>query len=186
MESSHFLLSSLLPQTTPSHCLQISARDLFVCLLGRVESPSKRSVDLLSRDLSREGGFDGRHEWEEQRTGIGVSSKLWHWLASDDGLSRRFLMSGCPPGADSDLRTILSFHSLSNSVKNLAYPDPVSIFLCVLKAANEMSVAAPFSLILWPSSVVLVAVGCALCLEALLCSLYAHGLKDGTVFFLFC
>ncbi|KAK8660616.1 hypothetical protein V6N13_051538 [Hibiscus sabdariffa] len=46
-----------------------------------------------------------------------------------------------------------------------------------------MPAAAPFSLIFWLSSAVLVAVGCALCLEALLCSLYAHGLKDGTVFF---
>ncbi|KAK8598356.1 hypothetical protein V6N13_094329 [Hibiscus sabdariffa] len=92
MTVTFLLLSSLIPQTTSSHCSQISTRDLFVCPLGRVEFPSKRSVDLLSRDLVRDGWFDGWHERDEKRTEIGVSSKLWHGLASDGGKRRRLLM----------------------------------------------------------------------------------------------
>ncbi|KAK8705126.1 hypothetical protein V6N13_048734 [Hibiscus sabdariffa] len=92
MKSSHFLPSSFLPQTTPSYCSQISTRDLFVCLLGHVESPSKRSVNLLSRGLVRYGWVNGWHGRDRKRTGIGVSSKLWHGLASDGGKCRRLLM----------------------------------------------------------------------------------------------
>ncbi|KAK8629860.1 hypothetical protein V6N13_078681 [Hibiscus sabdariffa] len=164
----------------------IGARDLLVCLLGRVESPSKRSVDLLSRDLVRDGRFVGWLERDEKRTGIGVSSKLWHGLASDGGNCRRFLMSGCFTGEESELRAFLSLHSLSSSAKDLAYPDSVSIVLSVLKVSKELLAVEPLSLFVRPSIFVLVALGFTLLSKfgkAKPCSLYAHGLKDGTEIF---
>ncbi|KAK8695861.1 hypothetical protein V6N13_001007 [Hibiscus sabdariffa] len=78
MKSSQFLFSSFLPHTTLSPCSQISARELFDCLLGRVESPFKSNVGLFPRDLVRYGCFDGWQKHKGKRTGVGVSSKLWH------------------------------------------------------------------------------------------------------------
>ncbi|KAK8644766.1 hypothetical protein V6N13_118636 [Hibiscus sabdariffa] len=162
MNFSLLLLSSLLPQTNPRHWLQISARDLLACLLGCVESPSKRSVDLLSRDLDRDGRFGRWLERDEERTGIGVSSKLWQDLASDGGNRRRFLVSGCFTGEELELRVFMSLHPFSNSVKDLAYPDFVSIVFNVLEVSKVLLAVEPFYLILRPSMFVLVVLGLTL------------------------
>ncbi|KAL4272822.1 hypothetical protein GQ457_13G019490 [Hibiscus cannabinus] len=183
MDFSLLFLSSLPLQTTPRLWLQSSARDLLVCLLGRVESPSKRNAVLLSRVLDRDGQFGGWLEREEERTGIGVSSEPWNDSAPDGSNRRRFPMSGCFTGEVPELRVFTTLHSLSSSGKDLAYPYIVSIVLSILKVSIVMQAFETFSLILWPSKFVLVALGFTLFYrfgKAKPCSFYAHGSKNGT------